>query len=181
MNGTKLPDEISELGKEKEITLFVDGDRGGKLIIQNVTENANITYIATAPDGKEVEELVGKEILMSLRKKVLTKDFFSSFSENKRETRKSYSENKTKLKKIAAENEGSERAIILDSFLNKIKDVSVKMLSGTLNRLRDRPTAIVIDGKATNSIIMAAEDADCKVIVAKNFSSMSEKIQMLSF
>ncbi|OYT36849.1 hypothetical protein B6U91_00165 [Candidatus Pacearchaeota archaeon ex4484_71] len=31
MNGTKLPEEIKELGKTKEITLFVDGDRGGKL------------------------------------------------------------------------------------------------------------------------------------------------------
>ncbi|KKK51961.1 hypothetical protein LCGC14_3109710, partial [marine sediment metagenome] len=32
MNGTKLPDAIKELSQEKDITLFVDGDRGGKLI-----------------------------------------------------------------------------------------------------------------------------------------------------
>ncbi|MDP3966169.1 MAG: DNA primase DnaG, partial [archaeon] len=70
MNGTKLPDEIKELGKEKEITLFIDGDRGGKLIAQNVCENASVKYIAVAPDGKEVEELTSKEILMNLRKKV---------------------------------------------------------------------------------------------------------------
>ena len=97
MNGTKLPDEIKELGKEKEITLFVDGDRGGKLIAQNVTENANIMYIATAPDGKEVEELMGKEILMNLRKKVPVKDFFSSFSDRKTNnsySRENYSEEK---------------------------------------------------------------------------------------
>ncbi|GAI50549.1 unnamed protein product, partial [marine sediment metagenome] len=30
MNGTKLPDTIKELSKEKEIILFIDGDRGGK-------------------------------------------------------------------------------------------------------------------------------------------------------
>ena len=35
MNGTKLPEEIKELSNEKELTLFVDGDRGGKLIVQN--------------------------------------------------------------------------------------------------------------------------------------------------
>lgn len=70
MNGTKLPDVIKELGKEKELTLFVDGDRGGKLIIKNVLDNAEVKYIAVAPDGKEVEELTGKEILMSLRKRV---------------------------------------------------------------------------------------------------------------
>jgi DNA primase len=198
MNGTKLPDEIRELGKEKEITLFVDGDRGGKLIAQNVVENANVKYIAVAPDGKEVEELAGKEILMNLRKRVLVKDFFSSFSENKRESRKSYSEEKkeikevenkfelnseekNKLKKLASDNEGSGRAIILDSSFNVIKDVSARALSGTLNRINVQPTAIVIDGTATNSIIMAAEDVGCKVVVAKNFSATSEKVQMLSF
>src|SRR3989339_1307 len=75
MNGTKLPKEIAKLGETKEITLFVDGDRGGKLIAGNVISNANIAYVAVAPDGKEVEELQGKEILMSLRKKVGVKDF----------------------------------------------------------------------------------------------------------
>jgi len=70
MNGTKLPEEIKELSQEKDIILFVDGDRGGKLIVKNVVDNARIKYIAVAPDGKEVEELTGKEILMNLRKKV---------------------------------------------------------------------------------------------------------------
>jgi len=57
MNGTKLPESIKALSKDKEITLFVDGDRGGKLIIKNVLDNAKIDSIVVAPDGKEVEEL----------------------------------------------------------------------------------------------------------------------------
>lgn len=77
MNGTKLPESIKALSKEKEVTLFVDGDRGGKLIVQNVTDNARIKDIAVAPDGKEVEELTGKEILMCLRKKIPVREFFS--------------------------------------------------------------------------------------------------------
>ena len=60
MNGTKLPESIKELSKEKEITLFLDGDRGGKLIAKNVIDNARVKYIAFAPDGKEVEELAGE-------------------------------------------------------------------------------------------------------------------------
>ncbi len=70
MQGTRFPKSITELGKTKEITLFVDGDRGGNLIIKNVCENAKVTYITQAPDGKEVEELTGKEIHQALRKKV---------------------------------------------------------------------------------------------------------------
>jgi len=203
MNGTKLPDEIRELGKEKELTLFVDGDRGGKLIAQNVTENANIMYIATAPDGKEVEELMGKEILMNLRKKVPVKDFFSSFSEKKKEY-KSYSnenkysetkkefekseekefeltdEDKTKLKKISKENEGSGKAILLDSKLNETKSVSAKVLAGTLKRSRVKVPVIVIDGIATMPIIISAEEVGCKVIAAKNFASTDTNIKLMS-
>ncbi|MAH07122.1 hypothetical protein CMI38_02635 [Candidatus Pacearchaeota archaeon] len=76
MNGTKLPDSVIELSKEKDdVTLFVDGDRGGNLIIKNVTENAKIDHIAMAPEGKEVEELTSKEILQALRKKVPAKGY----------------------------------------------------------------------------------------------------------
>src|SRR3990167_7930388 len=42
MNGTKLPESIRKLSQEKEIILFVDGDRGGKLIARNVVDNARI-------------------------------------------------------------------------------------------------------------------------------------------
>ncbi len=201
MNGTKLPDEIKELSKDKEITLFVDGDRGGKLIAQNVVENANVTYIATAPDGKEVEELAGKEILMNLRKKVLVKDFFSSFSERKREYSKSYSqekyseeqkekpiekefeltaEDKEKLKKISKEIEGSGKAVLLDSRLNEMKTVSVKILTSTLKRSRTKVTAIVMDGIATMPVIISAEEVGCKVIAAKNFASTDTNIKLMS-
>src|SRR3989338_4522891 len=77
MNGTKLPSEIAKLGEEKEITLFIDGDRGGKLIAKNVISNARILWVAIAPDGKEVEELAGKEILMSLRKSIPTRVYMN--------------------------------------------------------------------------------------------------------
>src|SRR3989338_4388754 len=82
MNGTKLPAEIAKLGEEKEITLFIDGDRGGKLIAQNVINNAKIAFVAVAPDGKEVEELAGKEILIALRKRIPTDEFLRKEGNN---------------------------------------------------------------------------------------------------
>ena len=62
--------------------MFVDGDRGGKLIAKNVMDNARVAFIAFAPDGKEVEELSGKEILVALRKKIPAQEFSSSSSNN---------------------------------------------------------------------------------------------------
>ncbi|MBS3065081.1 MAG: DNA primase [DPANN group archaeon] len=71
LQGTKVPQTIVDLIKEKEeITLFVDGDRGGELIIKKVAELTNVNFVAFAPDGKEVEELTGKEILKALRSKI---------------------------------------------------------------------------------------------------------------
>lgn len=189
MNGTKLPDAIKELAKEKEITLFVDGDRGGKLIIQNVLANANVKYIAVAPDGKEVEELAGKEILMNLRKRVSVDEYLrkegrnlkNGFEpENLNELIKLTSEDKEKLKKISSENEGTGKAVFLNSSLEKIKTISSKLIGSSLNRVDETPSIIVVDGVATSPIISAAEEFGCKAIVAKNFSATSNKIKLLS-
>ena len=145
MNGTKLPDSIKELGKDKTIILFVDGDRGGKLIIQNVTDNAKIDYIAMAPDGKEVEELTGKEALMQLRKKIKVDEYFhkprrTSMPREENQPEKKAVEkieiDKEKLKELSNKNKGSGKAILLDSKLEEIKKVPAKGVSSALRRMR---------------------------------------------
>ncbi|HJX50823.1 MAG TPA: DNA primase DnaG [Candidatus Nanoarchaeia archaeon] len=190
MNGTKLPQAIKELSKTKKIILFVDGDRGGKLIIQNVLDNAKVDSIAVAPDGKEVEELAGKEILMNLRKKISVQEYlyrnkrFSYDSEVEAEPEPEKVEideaKKAKLKEIADSNKGSGKAILLDSSLNEMKSVPTKTLLNLLRRMRSRPTIIVIDGTVTSSMISAAEDSGIQVIVASNFATTDTKIQLLS-
>ena len=186
MNGTKLPDSIKKLSEEKELTLFVDGDRGGKLIAQNVVDNAKVVYIAVAPDGKEVEELTGKEIIANLRKKVPAEDFFSKssfkekrFEEKKIEKFELSEDNKNKLKEISKKNQGSGRAILLNENLEEIKNVSARSLNSVLRR-GIKPFIIVIDGTVTNFIIQIAEEINCKVIVAKNFATTDTTIELLS-
>jgi DNA primase len=51
------------------VTAFLDGDRGGDLILKELLQVAKIDYIARAPKGKEVEDLTRKEILKALRSK----------------------------------------------------------------------------------------------------------------
>ena len=189
MNGTKLPDSIKKLSEEKEITLFVDGDRGGKLIIQNVVDNARIKDITVAPDGKEVEELTGKEVLMYLRKKIPVKEFLSMSGYSKRsfekEERKEElglnDESKEKLKEISKKNKGTGKAVFLDSSLGEIKSVSVRAIITALKKMRQKPSFITIDGTATASAIRAAEESGVKTLVAKNFTTTDTKIELLSF
>jgi len=188
MNGTKLPDAIKELGQDKDLTLFLDGDRGGKLIAQNVVDNAKVKYIAIAPDGKEVEELTGKEVLMNLRKKVSVEDFFrksgylNKIAEKPKEVQKIdlKKEDKDKLKELSEKNEGSGKAILLNESLEEIKKVSARSLGSSLQKLDKSPSIIIIDGTVTRPIISAAEEAGCQVIAAKNFATTDTNIELLS-
>ncbi|MFH1249087.1 MAG: DNA primase DnaG [archaeon] len=88
MNGTNMPAGIQELGKEKELTLFVDGDRGGVLIAKNVIKNADVDFVVFASDGKEVEELSGKEIISALRRKITVSEFKDKFDKNEESPRR---------------------------------------------------------------------------------------------
>lgn len=72
MNGTSVPKTLVTLSKKKkEVVVFLDGDRGGDLILRELEAvNAKIDYVARAPDGKEVEEITHKEIHQALRNKI---------------------------------------------------------------------------------------------------------------
>ena len=69
VGGAKISRTVINLTKGKEVTIFVDGDRGGDIIARQLCQAMEIKFIAKAPDGKEVEELTLKEILAALRKK----------------------------------------------------------------------------------------------------------------
>ncbi|AGK60366.1 hypothetical protein Asulf_00334 [Archaeoglobus sulfaticallidus PM70-1] len=70
VEGTNVPKTIIELSKKKTVTAFLDGDRGGDLILKELLQVAEIDYVAKAPEGKGVEDLTQKEIVKALRNKV---------------------------------------------------------------------------------------------------------------
>jgi len=198
MNGTKLPNTIKELSKEKDLILFVDGDRGGKLIAKNVVDNAEIKAIVVAPDGKEVEELSGKEILASLRKKSDVKEFLSSgrrtsrgrgistsgHQSNKKEEDVESEEdteiNQEKLEKLFNELKKGQ-AYLLDKNLSIIRKTSIQGVSISLAKSREKITAVVVKGTATAGIIKTAEKNQVSYVVASNFAYVDTKINLLSF
>ena len=189
MNGTNLPKAIKEISKTKELTLFVDGDRGGILIAQNVVDNADVTYITSAPDGKEVEELTGKEILQNLRKKVSASEFLKSKKSSRRNFKESEEKSKPlelsnddtdKLKNLSKKLEGTNKAVLLNGNLEELKAVSAKTLTSELRRVRDNPAILVIDGNVTKALLEVAESKKVQAIVAKNFSATDTTIKLLS-
>ena len=70
VEGTNVPDTISELASERVVTAFVDGDRGGELILRELLQTIELDFITRAPRNREVEELTQKQIIKALRNKV---------------------------------------------------------------------------------------------------------------
>jgi DNA primase len=66
-----IPESVKQLAaKKKKVIAFVDGDHGGELILRTLLNSTKIDYVARAPPGKEVEDLVGKEIEQALQNAV---------------------------------------------------------------------------------------------------------------
>ncbi len=70
VEGTNIPKTVQELSKERVVTAFTDGDRGGELILRELFQVAEVDFVARAPRAHEVEELSSKQIVKCLRNKV---------------------------------------------------------------------------------------------------------------
>ena len=78
VEGVSVPRSIGELSKKRTTTAFVDGDRGGELILKELLQIGEVDYITRAPKGKEVEDLEKDEVLVALRDKVPTAQFLAT-------------------------------------------------------------------------------------------------------
>ncbi|MBD3254960.1 MAG: DNA primase [Candidatus Lokiarchaeota archaeon] len=70
VQGTQIPKSIINLTKKKKTTTaFLDGDRGGTIILNELLQVAKIDFVARAPEGYEVEELTRKKLIKALQNK----------------------------------------------------------------------------------------------------------------
>jgi DNA primase len=180
MQGTRFPKTIATLGETKELTLFVDGDRGGNLIAQNVFDNAKVVYIAQAPDGKEVEELTQKECLQALRKKVPAKVFLGKSARSSKPVvasapeedivrRELTDDDISKLRELASEIKG-RNVLVLNEDLEVVKNVSVMRL-GTVDA---KDAFVLMVSSAGGTVVQAAERFGSKAVAAKTFGKVPE-------
>ena len=105
VGGTNIPETVRKLTREKVVTAFVDGDRGGQLILRELSQVAEIDFVAKAPKSLEVEELTQKQMIKALRNKIpmeqfleMTKNLQEGFSKNNGD--KKGKDNRRKKEKI---------------------------------------------------------------------------------
>jgi len=187
MNGTSVPQTIVDLCKKKIVTMFVDGDRGGNLIIKELTSLADVDFVTKAPDGKEVEEITQKEIHIALRSRIsgeqakldspkdLELDRKPHFSRPvSRSTirpapfnRKVFlsPELKQKFKDILENLVGTRGAQVLDQKLSTLGKVPISELATTIKSLNNTAYAVIFDGVVDKDIAKAAESANVKFLI----------------
>lgn len=210
INGTSVPSSIAELSKQKVVTAFVDGDRGGKLIIRELTTIAEIDFICFAPDGKEVEEITKKEIHKALRSKVSTEQALLEISKEVAETdnkkrnqrftprtprqHQQSNQSQPRLKKVEVDPKekkalkemledmvGTKGAAILDKKLNILGKVPLSELATTVKSLSGRIHAIVLDGVIDSALLNIAERTNIRCIVGMDSKvKVSPKVALLT-
>ncbi|WP_324663847.1 DNA primase DnaG [Haloarcula sediminis] len=70
VEGTDVPEAVAALTRERTVTAFLDGDRGGDLILEELSQVGEIDYVAVAPRGRSVEDLPHEAVMSALREKI---------------------------------------------------------------------------------------------------------------
>ncbi len=196
-----VPETIKKLAKEKVAIAFVDGDRGGDLILRELLREADIDYVARAPQGKEVEDLTGREIARALanltpvskiRREVLkseyekpreveTKEKEEKKVEEKTEEEKSLERKKENvimipnhvLEKMKAL-QGTLDVIIYDEEWRPLKTVKVNAL---VNELRNTPNAkyIIMDGVITQRLLDTMSQVGAKLVIGTTLAKIQRR------
>ncbi len=190
IGGTKVPDTVKELTKHHTVTLFIDGDRGGELILKEMLQVAEVDFLAKATPGREVEEISEKEIHKALRSKepitqaMLEDAGVGGKKSRDRKSKKSSSydwkkdakslgeETRKKLKEIADDLIGTRGAFLLDEKNEILGKVPVAELRKTLNKI-EGVKAIVMDGKITRSLAKMARDSKVETVVGSKRAGLS--------
>ncbi|MEM4663181.1 MAG: DNA primase DnaG [Candidatus Diapherotrites archaeon] len=188
MDGSKISPTIIELSKRKKVTAFVDGDRGGELILRKLMQLAKVDYVAKAPEGKEVEELTNKEIVMALRKKVPASEIKVSPQVTEEIPESVYHELENIVKQpvekqqeqpspyaaIMEELRGTLKAKIFGDNMQELATVTVRDLLKTIGEVKGAK-AIVLDGIITKRLVEAAENAGVTEIVGAKIGKLDTK------
>jgi len=203
VEGVSVPQSIGELSKKRTTTAFVDGDRGGELILKELLQIGEVDYITRAPKGKEVEDLEKDEVLVALRDKVPTAQFLANHNilneNNKRDNRRQDRRNKkhqkysrqqppveepvieddeiTLMKDMLKEFEGTGSGAILDEALNMTKEVEVEEIYEEIKNIEGNADTVIFDGVISQRLVDVASQKGIKKLVAFNSVNIVKKPQ----
>jgi DNA primase len=180
VQGTQVPKSVISLTKKKEnVIAFLDGDRGGTIILNELLQVAKLDYVARAPEGYEVEELTRKQMIKSLQNKKPARATHGTKVIERKEPIGKESHLQKLLKKLKVKN--SSIPIIEESF-KKIKPGHSIGFNKSLEKLFEIPVGeifekikdfkgtqfLIIDGILTKRLLTLLLKLKIKFIACKN-------------
>lgn len=192
VEGTNVPESIARLSREKKAVAFLDGDRGGDLILKELQQVARIEKVYRAPPGREVEELTPVEILDILKREPAPIQRHERREERRYEERRQeeprYEERRTppvqlpddlatKTKEVFATINGTLEGVILDEGMNEKAKVPVSELVKNLQSM-EGAKYVIFDGIITQRLVDAAEKGGVKFIVGHRTGDIGRKSEV---
>jgi DNA primase len=173
LEGTKVPQTIIEMAKNREVTAFLDGDRAGDLILKELMQVVELDYVARAPQGREVEELTPKEIMKGLREK----SSIEQFKAEKPSAAHPPTPTVTvpiNIVEAARQLRGTLEAIAFDENAKEISRVPVGELTEKLSKMEGANT-LLFDGVITQRLLDLAEERNLKLLIGDRVSEVVKR------
>lgn len=180
VQGTQVPKSVIKLAKQKEsVIAFVDGDRGGTIIVNELLQVAKIDQVARAPAGSEVEELTRKQMIKALQNKKPAKIFKEIKEKDKIQKgngdvdgtiQKILKKLKIKDEKViikAIQNIQPGFAIGFNKTLEKLFDMPVGEIFDKIRNFKDTQY-LIIDGILSKRLLSLSINMKIKFIASKN-------------
>jgi len=178
VDGTNIPQTIIDLCNEKIATAFVDGDRGGELILKELLQVADIDFVARAPKTREVEEISYKLIMKALKNKVPAEQFIENYGlkkkEKVKEEKEELSEEESAYKNFLSEAKENHSAIFLDDKKGEVARIKVDSLVDELQKMDDKVHTIVFDGIITQRLLDVAFEKGVKTIISPKLGEVTK-------
>jgi len=178
VQGTQVPKSVVKLIKAKSpVIAFLDGDRGGSIILNELLQVAKLDYVARAPEGLEVEELTRKQMIKALQNKKPVGTKYKSATKGKKEVRGKDTlfqklMKKLKVKNPAAIKESFEKiesghSIGFNKSLEKLFEIPVGEI---FEKIKDFKSTqyLIIDGILSKRLITLLLPMKIKFIACKN-------------
>mgnify|MGYP001196602090 CR=1 FL=1 len=168
IDGAKIPESIKRLMKEKKITAFLDGDRGGDLILKELEQVGKVQKVLRAPNGKEVEDLTPLEIDKIIKQSFVRPSVARTSVVKPKVKPKAVisipADLSTKIKELFPKLNGTLEAVLIDANLKETDRIPVSQLYQKLES-SNNATFIVFDGIITQRLVEAASQVKIKALV----------------
>ncbi|NMJ77332.1 DNA primase [Nanohaloarchaea archaeon] len=175
LGGTSVPDRIPSIVGDRKVTAFLDGDRGGDLILEELESKLDLDSVARAPENLEVEELSEKQIYEALRDKESSK-YVESGEVREFELEE---EERNRVLEVMDDLVATRAVNLLNDDLEVVEKFPADMMDNTE---QDNVYAVLCDSEINEEIVNLAEDIDASYVIGRTLSGTanSSDVHLLS-